>query len=365
MVCFCKTTATRLGLLLPSLNVSAQAAASIQAHADLNALAALLAALGLPAAPWVPERSWIDLALPMPRLNASAIATISAAAHLRAQVLAHFGIDLLIPGQANAFIRLAATLSARLSVMSPSLHLGLGLTVWPRLALTMQAIARVEAALTMGLFIPTAPAMSFAAWNPFVVRLRLLLPLLSLSANLGINLSANFAADLSLMLSAMVRIRMPTLPIPTMTLMASLSASLTAIAQLRLALGVNPLEIGLPAIHAMITARLQVVARLGMSMHGMDWRALLALLPRLKLEFNPGAIATPAMVAAALTLNVHAVESINWNVPVAASLPILSVGLPILSLSLQLKETLALTATAAPCGAICDGQSLLSATLAA
>src|SRR5208282_4292260 len=82
------------------------------------ALSAYLNAAGLPAEPWLPEPSWLSLPLPQQQLSLQAVATISAMAALRAQVLAQFGIDLLIPGQAMAMARIVATMNARLSLMA-------------------------------------------------------------------------------------------------------------------------------------------------------------------------------------------------------------------------------------------------------
>ena len=355
MVCFCKTTASQLGLLLPSLNVSA----SLDLDADVQLAANWLAGLGLPAPPWAFDLSWLQLQLPTIALSASAIATISAAASLRAQVMAQLGIDLLIPGQANAFARLVATLTARLQA-SAGIGIGVGLGVWPALAAQLSAIARVEAALSMGLFV-SMPSFNLGLWQPFLIQLRAILPMISLSAQLGLNLSANFSADLSAMISAIVRIQMPQVPIGTMSFMASLSASLSAIAQLRLSLGVDPLQVGLPAIRAMISARLRVLARLCLSVMGMNLSGLLALLPSLQVTINPG-FATAASISAVMSLNASALASLNWSVPVAASLPVLTIGLPALTLSAQLSAAFGLSASLSPCGAICDAGAIMSAS---
>ena len=353
MVCFCKTTASQLGLLLPSLNVSA----SLDLDADVQLVANWLAGLGLPAPPWAFDLSWLQLQLPTIALSASAIATISAAASLRAQVMAQLGIDLLIPGQANAFARLVATLTARLEA---SVGIGVGLGVWPALAAQLSAIARVEAALSMGLFV-SMPSFNLGMWQPFLIQLRAILPMISLSAQLGLDLSENFAADLSAMISAIVRIQMPQVSIGTMSFMASLSASLNAIAQLRLSLGVDPLQVGLPTIQAMISARLRVLARLCLSVMGMNLSGLLALLPSLQVTINPG-FATAASISAVMSLNASALASLNWSVPVAASLPVLTIGLPALTLSAQLSAAFGLSASLSPCGAICDAGAIMSAS---
>ena len=84
-------------------------------------LSAWLNLRGLPALPWMPLT---HLARPAAAAACNstlrAVATISALASLRAQVLAQFGLDLLIPGQALAFARIVATMNARLSLMAHS-----------------------------------------------------------------------------------------------------------------------------------------------------------------------------------------------------------------------------------------------------
>src|ERR1700761_6743265 len=118
MVCFCKQTMEQLQLALPRLDVAASAtlSADAQMQVQMQALANWLGRFGLPAAPWEPDETWLDLELPTLSLSGRAMATLSAFAQLRAGALA-LGIDLLVPGQANAFTRLAATLDARLSAM--------------------------------------------------------------------------------------------------------------------------------------------------------------------------------------------------------------------------------------------------------
>src|SRR5271167_162791 len=119
MVCFCVNTADELALALPSIAASADVALDAEAQASaMLAIAASLASSSLSAAPSSPDPAMLNLQLPSVSLSASEVATISAAAFLRAQVLAQFGIDLLNPAQANAFVRLAATLSARLSAIA-------------------------------------------------------------------------------------------------------------------------------------------------------------------------------------------------------------------------------------------------------
>src|ERR1700692_4126638 len=120
MVCFCKDAMSKLQLTLPKLDVAADASLALDMSAslamDMQLLANWLGQFGLPAAPWEPDEAWLDLELPTLSLSASAMATLSAFAQLRVGALG-LGIDLLVPGQANAFARLVATVSARLAAM--------------------------------------------------------------------------------------------------------------------------------------------------------------------------------------------------------------------------------------------------------
>jgi hypothetical protein len=370
MVCFCHNTMARLQLALPQLSVSADLDLDIAFAADLRLIASWMASFGLPAAPWEPDEAWLDLQLPSLSLSASAMATISAFAQLRADVLAQFGIDLLIPGQAAGFIRLAATLNARLEAMlSADLSLGLSLGVnanaWIQLSATLTAVAQVEAALSLGLFPAPPSGPPLALWRPFLIRLRVLLPLIAASIQLGLDLRADISLQLSAMLRVMLRIQLPSLSLPALQLSASLTAALSAVAQLRLALNIDPLTIGLPAVHAMVAARVGVTARLVQSSLGISLSALLALLLRLpRLEFSASLMATPATVNMAMSINAQALAAIDWQVPLAASLPVLSIGLPTIALTAQLSAALDLSASLSPCGATCDAASLLRGSVA-
>jgi hypothetical protein len=347
----------QLQLLLPSLNVSASASLSL--HADMQLAANWLGQFGLPAAPWQPDEAWLDLQLPTLTLSASAMATLSAFAQLRVMALS-LGIDLMVPQQATALARLTATLDARLSAMlaaDPSLSLSLNVSAWMQLSAAMTACAQVQAALSLGLF-PTPPAgPPLALWRPFLFRLRALLPMIAIVMQLNLSASANLSADLSAMLRGMLQIRLPSLPSASLSLMASLTAGLSAVAQLRLSLGIDPLTVGLPAVTAMVNAQLTATAQMVMSVTGFALPNLLAMLPRI--EFCPTLMAPPAVVQAAMQLNL---PSLNWNVPLIADLPVLSVGLPVLAFTAQLSASLNLAPSPLPCP-ICNAGALLSAAL--
>ncbi len=106
-------------------------------HADVAlSLSSWLGARGLPAAPWQPDPNWLSLSLPRLPLKPGALATISALAQLRAQVLAQFGIDLLLAGQDARFARIVATMNTRLSAMGA---LSFNPLAWSRLAALNEA----------------------------------------------------------------------------------------------------------------------------------------------------------------------------------------------------------------------------------
>jgi hypothetical protein len=358
MVCFCKDAMGKLQLTLPKLDVAADASLALDMAMDMQLLANWLGQFGLPAAPWEPDEAWLDLELPTLSLSASAMATLSAFAQLRVGALG-LGIDLLVPGQANAFARLAATLSARLSAMlSTSLSLNAG--AWTQLSATLTAVAQVQAALQLGIF-PSPPAgPPLALWRPFLIRLRALLPMIAISGQLGLSMSANLAAELGAMLRLMLRVPMPTmLPSLSLSLMASLTAGLSAIAQLKLSLGIDPLAVGLPAVRLMVAERVTATANAIQQSFGLSLPNLLAMLPRI--EYCPTLMAPPAVVNAAIALNL---PPISWQVPAVADLPVLSLGLPVVAFTTQLSAALDISPSLSPCGAICDAASVLNAALA-
>jgi hypothetical protein len=363
MLCFCHQALQPLGLALPSLNVSVSVAMP-QANLALG-LANWLGARALPAAPWLPDLNWLTLPLPHLQLNASAMATISALAQLRAQVLAQFGIDLLVPGQAAAFAQIVATLHARVSAMA-ALSPGFNPLAWLRLASLNAAIDQLNLALKIGLPLALPPlpgGLPWPSWRQFLAALSALVPLIAVAAHLNLNLSENFSAQLSLALRALLNINLPALP--SLRLMASLTAALSAVAQLQASLGVNPLEIGLPAVQLMISARLSVVLQalssaMGFNLLTMLLDELLALLPAI--PYSPASLATSAVVQAAMSINAQALASLNWQVPSATSLIAVRVGLPAVAFAAQLRASLGINAAiTAPCGSGCDAAAIMAA----
>jgi hypothetical protein len=368
MGCFCHATTGALTLALPSLNISASLALP-GANVALG-LQAYLNAAGLPAEPWVPDPAWLALPLPQLRLNAQAVATISAMASLRAQVLAQFGIDLLIPGQAMAMARIVATLNARLSAMA---HINFNPLGWLQLAALNSAIDQVSLALSAGLLMPSASMMMaltvpggipMPRWTSLLALLRALCPMIAATAQLNLSLSAT--AELAAALRVLARLSLPALVAPE--LMMSLTAALSAVAQLQLSLGlgVSPLRLGFPAIQLRVQARLAALmtwlsARFGLSVTLPNLLALLlSLLP--KLPVVPTSFATSAVIQA--SMQAHAMASLNWQVP--PMIAAVHIGLPTCAFVAQLHAALGITAVLpSPCSSGCDAAKIVRALAAA
>jgi len=354
MSCFCRNA---LGAL-PGLGISASLAVP-GAQVALS-LSDWLGARGLPAAPWAPAPAWLELGLPSLRLNASAMATISAFAQLRASVLAQFGLDLMVAAQAQAFARVAATANARLSALA-SANPAINPLPWQQLAALNFAIGQLEAALAMGLFANLSAYGAVPSFAGFQAALTALLPLIAVSLQMNLALNASLSAQLSAAIRAMLAIRMPAIPEANLSLMAQLTASLSAVASLQASLGISPLQLGFPGVQAMLSARLavllpQISAALGLNL---SLPNLLALLPAL--PYCPTMAVTAPVVQMAASINAQAVASMNWQVPPLSAVALLNVGLPVCALTAQLNAALGINAVLnAPCP-MCDASAVLKA----
>jgi hypothetical protein len=333
-----------LALTLPSLSVSASLSASLSLAAQIGEMARLMLNLGVG---FNPDPAWLQIKFPTISLSASAMATLSAFVQLQA-TMALLGLNLTTSFGASAFADLSASVAARMSAI-----LSLGLSInpgpWLQLSAALQACAQIQAALKLNLFAPININMS--VWANFLLELQLILPMLSIVAQLG--LTGNISAQLALALKIMLGIPMPKLPTASLTLMASLTTTLTAIAQIKLALGIDPLAIGLPAVHLMVQERIQATVSMVESMLGMSFSAALQFLA--KLQLGPTMIASPLNVRLAANLQL---PPINWQIPMMASLPVLSIGLPIAAFMAQLKAALNLNMALSPCMAGCDMAAL-------
>ena len=353
MSCFCTSTLSGLSLALPALNISAAINLNATATAALNLSEYLNASAALGAL----NLNWLNLQLPRLNLSANMLLSASLMAQLRAQVLAHFGIDLLIPGQLNAFLRIMATLNARIGGLGLGLGLHLNFGPWLQLAALNAALLRIQAAITAGVFanLNLSLRLSLGPWMPFLLQLGSLTALLNLMARLNVTESVALCASLN----AMASLRLPALPFPNISLMCNLSAGLSAVAQLGLSLGVNPLQLGFPAIRLMVgatlTATIQMLARIGISLNA----ALALTAPQLPAFMIGLPVASlNAMVTAALNVNVAAFANLNISLT-----PNLFAALSVSSLSAQLSAALNLGVALRPC-MVCDAAGLLAAAIA-
>jgi hypothetical protein len=389
MGCFCHATVAVLASHLPALNAAPVTDAPTDQpggaapHAGAEtamALAHWLAARGLPAEPWRPDPAWLERPPPMPRLPASAIATISALAQLRAQVLAQFDLDLLVEAQVRGLARIVATMNARLG---PELEARLGGPAaidplgWTRLATLNSAIDQVRAALQQGVLTPqpeqtramTMPGgVPIGQWGALLRPLRLLAPLIA--ASLQLDASVNDTARIAAALKALAHISLPPLAVPE--LMASLSAALAATAALQASLGLAPLQAGLPEVRARVHAKLATLLTALSNRLGHDLTParqsqgtapettpqarMLAQLP--KLPVVPSSLATADVVH--LAVQAEPLAALNWQVP--ASLPVVQIGLSTCTLAAQMQAALGVQAVLpAPCRAGCDAARLMGA----
>ncbi len=383
MVCFCKHTLISLqeslsklspqpaqaagGASAPgamqdpaSLNPTAQTPALASAPianpdaAALQALAAWLASCGLPAPPWTPDPAWRDLQLPKPVLAAPSVATLQAFAQL--QVMAtSMGMNLMVPAQATAFARLAATVNARLAALAQQIA-PINPVPWTQLAATLTASDQANAALALGI-LPTPPPMAppLSVWRPFLNALRPLLPTIAIANQLQLDLSANLAEQLAPMVRAMLQIQMPVMT-ATMPLMNSITATMAALAQLQAKLGIDPLAAGLPQVREMVAAQASATVSKIEQSTGQPIAPMVAALPRI--EYCPTLMAPPAVVAAAISMNP---QPLAWQVPPMSSLPVLNTGLPVAAFASHLQAALNLMPSRLPCTG-CDAQSLLTNT---
>jgi hypothetical protein len=364
MICFCHQALLPLQAALPSLNVSVTVALP---HENLaRALADFLAARALPAPAWTPDAAWLGLQLPRMTLSASAMATISALAQLRAQVQARFGLDLLLPEQAALFRGIVATMQARVAAMAT---VTVNPLAWQRLAAVCSAADRLTLALKLGapFQVPAEPPMPggvpLSAWRQFLAALVALAPMIAAAAQLNVNLSEHFTAALAASVRPLNGLILP--PPANAGLMANLTAALTAVAQLRASLGIDPLRIGLPAVREMVSLRLaatmqQLPSQFPFNPLRLAEAELLSLLPQI--PYCPTSLATEAVVSAAASINAQALASLNWQVPEAMSLSAVRVGLPAASFAASLHAALGIDAAVqAPCGSGCDAASILAA----
>jgi len=333
-----------------SLTASAQRVLSVS-----NWLATRL----LPSAAWQPEAAWLKLELPVPQMSVEAIATISSIATLRSLALELFDADPFRPGTATALARVVVTLNARLPGLAAAMGQGgqarqaAVQAHWSTLANVAEAAARVQLAVSAGLF-ALAPAQMQAylapgglpmeQWAGFTARVTALLPLVAASASLGADLSdpANLAEGMRVFKSLSV----PALANPG--LVARLTAVFAAQGRVQAATGADPARMPVEEMHGRVMALALQAAE-----------SIPAGAQPPKIAQNPACFASREVVTAAVSAPVAALAALNWRVPQSKALPALANLLPAASLIKALPAGVAVEKR--PCAQVCDAASLMRA----
>jgi hypothetical protein len=383
MGCFCHVSVTSLEQRLAAsvglsagLDLQASASAALSVSAELPhlpgmslvaALAAWLAARGLPATPWQPETAWLELKLPMPQMDMQAVAMISALVELRTQVLAQFGLDLLVPAQVQAMARIVTTMNAQLGASALA---KLNLTALIQLAARNDALDQVQAALRASVLTPPANwttavtrpgGIPLGQWAALLAPLRRLAPLIA--ASLQLKVSITDTTQLAAALRLLAQVRLPALAVPDLT--NGLTVGLSAIARLQASLAIDPLQDLAGAIER-VQVKLRVVLSALAALFGptlatdQAMALLLAKLPALPIM--PGSLASADAVR--LAVQAQALAAANWKVPL--SLPAVPTGLATCALAAQMQAALRIQAVMpSPCGAGCNAAALMRAVSAA
>lgn len=366
MSCFCQTSMAPLSSSLPALDLSASGALSLSASAQtaISLDTWLSARAGIAAL----NPAWLSVSLPSVDLSANALATISAMAQLRAQTLAGLGIDLAAPGPAAgvAFTRVAATLDARMAALDGAADVPMG--GWGQLASLNAALMRLQSAVqsgtVAGLDLSAGSSLTLApVWPPFFAQLAPLAALLGAMAQLNASAVGSGAGSLGTSLGAMANVQMPALPSSNLMAMCQLSASLSSVAQLQSGLGVDPLQLGFPAVRAMVAANLSAtlsaLTGAGVSLSPDMAASLVADLPTVP------PFANAATVRAAMALDVSALAGQDGSalpgLDEAADVSgTLRAGLSVSALSSNLSTALGVSPSTSPCPT-CDCRAIVAA----
>ncbi|MBV9755645.1 MAG: hypothetical protein JO047_01175 [Alphaproteobacteria bacterium] len=343
MGCFCHKTLDTLTPLLPRLHVPASERRVLGKQG--SAVAALFReqaqrGRGQPQ-PAVPQQPRVT-AVPTMQLSMAAIGTIAALADFRASVQEQFGIDLLAAGQAMAMARIVVTLNARLSALASQSP---DTSAWVRLAALNSAVDHVRTTSGAG----TAVARSAHASTSESEAAKLAGPavLAAAAVRLKVDFSANVSAQLAAALRTLRAVALPALAEPR--LVATLTAALAAVAQLRQSLGLDPLTIGFAMVAQVVSTRLDAASKQARAAGrgGVPQQIASQDAPPVSVETRQ---------------QMTALAAINWQVPPITALPAITIGLPVCTLTAQLKAALGIDAVRlAPCGAGCDAAKLARA----
>ena len=262
-------TLSGTGSLQFDASAGATAQASVAAASQIDVSAALLASCGM---------------------SVSALASIVAMAQLSAQASSSLDIDLSTSAGITALAQLAATLDARIAAITA---LDVNLAAWIQLAAVNTVAVDLTAMLNACISGGSTPTFSMAAippaWGGSAVTA--LSALATLSTQLDVDLDAAFVASLQVTASA---IASATANVSlNASIAANLSAGICAIAQLNASLGVNALQVGFPAVQAMV---------------GANFSAMSSIATQLGINLSAGSAGLPALptipgFSAALTAN--------------------------------------------------------------
>ncbi len=337
----------------------------------LRALSDWMGVRALPAPAWQPDPAWLDRPLPVMPLSADAMATISALGQLQAEAQDCLGLDLTDPAQERAFARVVATAQARAQSLVES---GLDPGTLSQLAATQYAADQTAAAVEQNVLpvppdrVQAAAALPMQTWQPWLRTLRTLAPLIAVAHQLGIDLSGDFTAPLSAKLRTLRAIGLPPPPQAAQAATGRATSALAALAQLRDALGVDPLKAGMPMLQSLVAARARSALENLADATGSSPEKLAALVPaqvvaRLPaLPYCPTSFATPAVVQAAHAINPDALARMTWTIPPASSLAAITAGLPVIAFACRYQAaTGQRPARPTPCGGQCDAAGLTKA----
>jgi hypothetical protein len=326
MVCFCKPSLT------PLLSASAQLSAALSATVAIPALPPILLSLSetltlSPPLPFEPSMlSALEL-LQIPSLSISAgFPTLMGLVNLSIQLKA-LGIDLQVAAEALADL----TAQIDLDLLAPLGALPVGplmrLSALVALSAQIKAVlgidlmdppADLEAMLTASLqiFLPSIPYPSFLL--PKLQLMASLRPLLALAIALNIDLSDTVALAAALRVMVNLQVKAAVVPpsllsaISLLSLLPSLNISLTEHVNLT-----ETMNAGVGRLLAGFRLLFQAMLKISLPLPN--------LLP---------AISMPE-IDLILRLNLPQLAAINWQIP--ATLPVLQIGLPMVSLLAHLQ----------------------------
>ena len=370
MGCFCRH------IVVPPLPAfDASLAAELTVPPIVASLSAHLSARWLPAAlPWAPSPDWLHLQLPTLALSGQAVSTMMGLINARAALMLAFNLDPLLPAHQLQLTRIVATLNLRLPLLA---SLAADWQPWSALAMLNGQLDTIQAALTAKLFDPahiqlnlalaaSANSPALPSWRALLSQLLALAPVLAMATMLKLDLTMPGAlAQLSVTIRGLRSVTLPALAMPHVVM--KLIARNDAVLRLQASLGALPfLEMRL-----VVLAKLRAV--LALLPPGLSVGATGSMLGMPMLLPNPSLLINAPTIAAAGRLSASVAAGLNWSIPAGLTLPLLTVGAPVASLTTGLAG-IGVTADASvglgpvrltPCNAACDAAKAAKEAVAA